>query len=433
MKNGNKAFIPTRLNVGFQDRADTLQKRLGYVTYFDEKGVMRKNESWERWRKKDIEPEQYDNVPTAGFLINKGITRTGFYWGGKTVKMRVYDPRGFEVEITMDNLAGIISHSVIDNGEIKQECVYVWFGSELFLIPTNSEVYQKAAVNTAKQNVKITKNELIIGGVYSLKKSSDTVTYVGHLSYGDLSGYNSYCFDTGKLATNQEINDLHNFNSRDEIIRRIDIEIQQRSGYLNTENEEIQRVQNEYIAKLNIRKEELLSLQYRDIRTLRRITFDKKHVFLKGDSFITLDLSRLSGILYEVEQDVIDANLAKYQNSEHYAPIAEIGREYFSKDEMLEILKKNSHHKIFCFEKDENIYSFSVYHNRFDSVYIVNFGSDTELVVRSCGGQNFVEKRAGKGNRDPNINLNDMPDNQQVFRLVFVLSNGKRVPITTFH
>ena len=43
-------FIPTKINVGFQERKDTYTGKLAYVIYFDEKGKLRKETSWQGWR-----------------------------------------------------------------------------------------------------------------------------------------------------------------------------------------------------------------------------------------------------------------------------------------------------------------------------------------------------------------------------------------------
>ncbi len=50
-------FIPTKIKVGYQERKDTYTKKLAYVIYFDEKGKLRKEASWQSWRDKKIEPQ----------------------------------------------------------------------------------------------------------------------------------------------------------------------------------------------------------------------------------------------------------------------------------------------------------------------------------------------------------------------------------------
>ena len=45
-----KLYIPKRINVGFQKREGTYRGILGYVIYWDDKGKLRKEASWESWR-----------------------------------------------------------------------------------------------------------------------------------------------------------------------------------------------------------------------------------------------------------------------------------------------------------------------------------------------------------------------------------------------
>ena len=67
----NNIFIPKTITVGCQKRSDTFTGTLAYVIYTDHKGVLRKKESWENWRSKEIEPQTFENIPTEGFVLNK--------------------------------------------------------------------------------------------------------------------------------------------------------------------------------------------------------------------------------------------------------------------------------------------------------------------------------------------------------------------------
>lgn len=66
-------FVPTKINVGFQERKDTYTGKLAYVIYFDEKGKLRKETSWQGWRDESIPNEIYDNEPMEGFVLNKKV------------------------------------------------------------------------------------------------------------------------------------------------------------------------------------------------------------------------------------------------------------------------------------------------------------------------------------------------------------------------
>ena len=45
-------FVPNKIHVGYQERSDTYTGRLAYVIYTDEKGKLRKENSWNGWRDK---------------------------------------------------------------------------------------------------------------------------------------------------------------------------------------------------------------------------------------------------------------------------------------------------------------------------------------------------------------------------------------------
>lgn len=64
-------FIPKTINVGYQNRSGTYTGKLAYVIYYDEKGKLRKEASWNGWRDENIPNNEYDNIPTEGFVLNK--------------------------------------------------------------------------------------------------------------------------------------------------------------------------------------------------------------------------------------------------------------------------------------------------------------------------------------------------------------------------
>lgn len=66
-------LIPQKIKVGYQDRSGTYTGRLAYVIYYDQKGKLRKEASWQNWRDKQIEPDDFENIPTEGFVLNKKV------------------------------------------------------------------------------------------------------------------------------------------------------------------------------------------------------------------------------------------------------------------------------------------------------------------------------------------------------------------------
>lgn len=172
-------FIPKKIKVGFQKRDDTYAQRLAYIIYYDAKGVLRKEKSWETWRDEKIEPEEYSNEPTEGFVLNKGIRRFGWsHFGSNRSYIRVYDPRGIEFEITPENLIGILMDAGCDKRELHGKFVYAWLGDRLVLLPCGSEDYQKACEFTTRQGLDIPAKELNEGCSYTTKKGEEVI-YLG--------------------------------------------------------------------------------------------------------------------------------------------------------------------------------------------------------------------------------------------------------------
>lgn len=198
-------FVPNRIKVGFQERRDTYTGKLAYVIYYDEKGRLRKEPSWQKWRDKDIDAQDFDNVPTQGFVINKKVGGTGYYNVRQTYT-RIYDPRGFEFEITVPNLLWILENCDCIKGKgLTGEFVYGWDGTELVLVPTLSPDY-KAIMEKSdaiKENEFIKASDLIVGAEYVHVKGGrcvylgkhtyyETVYDVDHKFMDKLGGYNGY-------------------------------------------------------------------------------------------------------------------------------------------------------------------------------------------------------------------------------------------------
>lgn len=182
-------YIPTTITVGFQERSDTFTGKLGYVIYTDQKGVLRKEASWNGWRDNKIKPVTFDNVPQPGFTLNKGVKRDG-YWGSGRSVIRVWDPRDFEFEISIDNLIGILMHADVSKRDITEPCVFAWYGTELVLIPTNSYEYQQSVLHTEKQHKKFSSRDLVVGYTYTVRREQEDVVYLGLLDQYEVKTIN---------------------------------------------------------------------------------------------------------------------------------------------------------------------------------------------------------------------------------------------------
>lgn len=178
-------FIPQKIKVGFQNRSDTYTKRLAYVIYYDQKGKLRKEASWQSWRDKQIDDMDFENVPTSGFVLNKKVGDYVAYWNHRQAYVRIYDSRDFEFEITIENLLYILENANSIKGKgLEGDFVYGWDRDKLILIPTNSPDYTEIAqfnkIIHEKNHIK--SKELVIGATYRAKDNQEWV-YMGRFDY----------------------------------------------------------------------------------------------------------------------------------------------------------------------------------------------------------------------------------------------------------
>lgn len=183
-------YIPQKIKVGFQKRSDTYNGNLAYIIFIDEKGVVRKEGSWESWRDKKIETLELDNTPQSGYVFNKGVERSNYHFGSGRSYIRVHDPRNFEFEISVDNLIGILMNSDVSKRDIVESCVFAWAGKDLILLPTNSEQYKESQEFTKKQFKSISTKDLQKGFTYIRKKSDEALVYIGYYEWYEVQGYN---------------------------------------------------------------------------------------------------------------------------------------------------------------------------------------------------------------------------------------------------
>lgn len=227
----NQLFIPKKIRIGFQNRTDCFTNKLAYIIYYDNKGILRKEKSWNGWIDKDIEAEEYENTPQSGFCLNKDVKR--YNWGhfsSKRTLIRVHDERGWEFEIPTDNLLFILMNDDCSKRGLMGDYVYAWWGTELILLPCSSEEYKKAQEYTGLQSKKISAKELKPGFVYKTKKE-ENITYLGRFDWyswsersytkrGNLLGkkYHIFTYDEGKtFETKSDIGFLAEQVSQDQV------------------------------------------------------------------------------------------------------------------------------------------------------------------------------------------------------------------------
>ena len=203
-------YIPDKIKVGFQKRDDTFTKKLAYVIYYDMKGELRKEKSWQGWRDQKIAPQDFENVPTEGFVLNKKVGGYKSSWNYRDAHVRVYDPRDFEFEISVPNLLFILTQCDCSRGKgLEGKFVYAWEGTELVLLPERCEDFQNSKKYTVLQASKVKAKELQPGASYLTKKQL-CLTYLGKFDYyqtDERGGYSrkkevplskKFCFWDGK-------------------------------------------------------------------------------------------------------------------------------------------------------------------------------------------------------------------------------------------
>lgn len=188
MSDSSQLLIPSRIRVGFNKRPDTYTGLLGYVIYYDTIGKLRKAKSFDSWRDETIEPVEYDNTPTEGFVINKDVGGHRRSWShyGRAERVRVWDPRNHEFEISIENLLFILREGVCNPGKgLEGKFVYAWDknpSSPPVLLPVTSLDYQSSQAFTGLQNKGVKLREMVPGHTYITKKQKHWI-YLGRFDY----------------------------------------------------------------------------------------------------------------------------------------------------------------------------------------------------------------------------------------------------------
>jgi len=177
-------YIPQKVRVWYQERTDTYSWKLWYVIYYDEKWTLRKENSWRWWIKHDL--WDFENVPTEWFVLNKKVWWDS--WSGRNHRntyTRVYDPRWFEFEISIENLLFILENtSSIKWKWLEWEFVYSFDWKDLVLLPVDSVDYKeiKQKSDLINNNNFLSPKDLIIWNKYRIK-SGEIITYLGKRDY----------------------------------------------------------------------------------------------------------------------------------------------------------------------------------------------------------------------------------------------------------
>lgn len=160
--------IQKKLYVGFQQsryRNTEDQRVLGFmVPYGETKAQKKRMDTVDRWSQKDLPAKVYDNNPISGFQIVDFASR----YSTSNKLIRVKDPRGFELEISVANFLDLVPDITMVKGKIVEDLI--WAGSTL--VCTTSEKYLKET-----KQVEVKRHEA--GQVYKTSAGTTFYKYMG--------------------------------------------------------------------------------------------------------------------------------------------------------------------------------------------------------------------------------------------------------------
>lgn len=204
-------------------RKDTTTAPLAFLTpYEDNVAGKKRQESVNSWlhpwnyQNKARNPSTHeiktvDNKPMTGFKVVDFAER----YSTSNKLARIYDPNGYELEISIPNLIDIMLHSSIVKGEIMCECIWGRADGNNWLLPTDIDAY-KSALHEGK----ILKAEIddIVIGAHSKRYVYLGEGYVQHVAICGPETYSpsprgSWDFD-GSYTIKPEFIGFHNSNKK---------------------------------------------------------------------------------------------------------------------------------------------------------------------------------------------------------------------------
>lgn len=120
-----------------------------------------------------------DNKPTKGFKIVDYLVS-----GRNNNKLwLIYDPRGFVVELTTENMYHLILNANIEQGNIINECLWARRDGNYVLVGKDTELYQQYITDVELRNLKKILNKELKPGFMYLNGSGEVWTYLGTIQY----------------------------------------------------------------------------------------------------------------------------------------------------------------------------------------------------------------------------------------------------------
>lgn len=204
-------IMPEYINLAFKNGCTRDEKEVTYIE------CNHRGRKLAEKKDKDIEHPlklfRLSNAPESGFLIRNDVGKYSSGWRHKSGHCRLYDPRGFYFDITLENLVYILENTdSIRDAELRGSYVYGWNGDNFVLVPVYSEDYKDAKKeNHYHEQHSISEDELTVGVTY-LTCQAEKVVYMGRFPYYKpcISFINKHTGESGyvgKLSSAIELDD----------------------------------------------------------------------------------------------------------------------------------------------------------------------------------------------------------------------------------
>ncbi len=174
-------YIPEQHYITWRNFAD--KQPLAFMTVYGTdqaaKNRMATADTWVGGHRGAILPVKHvlTNEPLSGFQVSKEVRR----WSTSNVVWRIDDPRGFQLEISSNNMAYLLGFCTIKQGAFEDELIWVRDGKDNYLLPTASEEF-KTYERNSKAKVSTTKiSEVGVGDRISML-TGETGIYLGMYS-----------------------------------------------------------------------------------------------------------------------------------------------------------------------------------------------------------------------------------------------------------
>lgn len=225
-------ILPEKLYVGIKGR-EPLNKEtfpLGFCTpYETNKQFDSRKKTIDNWIgnpfdyktktykfKDKYEGHILDNIPTEGFTLDKVVSR----WSTSNKYYRINDPRGFQLEISTENLADILLNYSCTKGVLEGYYVWARHNSKVYLLHSRSDLYNSIINRDTnrelkigdKINVKNDGNLIYIGKYYVINFGTKTVySRDNGVTWGNRYGYGYYVQDKKLTFLNKDKTPWHVF------------------------------------------------------------------------------------------------------------------------------------------------------------------------------------------------------------------------------